>query len=132
MLEEAIEVIRLLWEGGEQTYRGKHYTVDHARLYTLPEKPVPIAVAAAKLKAAELAGGLGDALVNTVPDKEIVKPYWDAGGSGPLYGQVRLCWAATKTTRRKRPFGFGDTPALAERSTRNRPARPTSMPLRRA
>src|ERR671915_617716 len=31
MLEEAIEVIRLLWQGGEQTHRGKHYTVDHAR-----------------------------------------------------------------------------------------------------
>ena len=46
MLEEAIEVIRLLWAGGEKTHRGKHYTVDHARLYTLPEQPIPIAVAA--------------------------------------------------------------------------------------
>ena len=37
MLEEAIEVIRLLWSGGEETtHRGRHYTVDHARLYTLP------------------------------------------------------------------------------------------------
>ncbi|HEY8627495.1 MAG TPA: TIGR03557 family F420-dependent LLM class oxidoreductase, partial [Gaiellaceae bacterium] len=68
LLEEAIEVIRLLWEGGEQIHRGKHYTVDHARLYTLPDEPVPIAVAAAKPLAAELAGRLGDALVNTEPD----------------------------------------------------------------
>ena len=36
LLEEAIEVLRLLWQGGEQTHRGKHFTVDHARLYTLP------------------------------------------------------------------------------------------------
>ena len=93
MFEEAIEVIRLLWEGGEQTHRGRHYTVDHARLYTLPEEPIPIAVAAAKPNAAELAGRLGDALVNTTPDEEIVKAYRDAGGDGPLYGQVRLCWA---------------------------------------
>ena len=50
MLEEAIEVIRLLWHGGEQTHRGKHYTVDHATLYTLPEHPIPIAVAAAGRK----------------------------------------------------------------------------------
>src|SRR3954465_13378228 len=35
MLEEAVEVIRLLWQGGEQTHRGRHYTVDHARVYTL-------------------------------------------------------------------------------------------------
>ena len=93
MFEEAIEVIRLLWKGGEQTHRGRHYTVDHARLYTLPEEPIPIAVAAAKPNAAELAGRLGDALVNTTPDEEIVKAYRDAGGDGPLYGQVRLCWA---------------------------------------
>src|SRR3712207_6089708 len=32
MLDEAVEVIRLLWQGGFQTHRGKHYTVDHARL----------------------------------------------------------------------------------------------------
>ena len=48
LLEEAIEVIRLLWQGGEQTHRGKHHTLDHARLSTLPDEPIPIAVAAAK------------------------------------------------------------------------------------
>jgi coenzyme F420-dependent glucose-6-phosphate dehydrogenase len=104
LLEEAIEVIQLLWQGGEQTHRGKHYTVDHARLYTLPEMPVPIAVAAAKPNAAELAGRLGDALVNTTPDEEIVKAYRDAGGEGPLYGQVRLCWAPDEDEARETAF----------------------------
>jgi coenzyme F420-dependent glucose-6-phosphate dehydrogenase len=104
MLEEAIEVIRLLWEGGEQTHRGKHYTFDHARLYTLPEKPVPIAVAAAKPKAAELAGRLGDALVSTDPDEEIVSNYRESGGAGPLYGQVRLCWAADEDEAKETAF----------------------------
>jgi G6PDH family F420-dependent oxidoreductase len=104
LLEEAIEVIRLLWEGGEQTYRGKHYTVDHAQLYTLPEQPVPIAVAAAKPNAAELAARVGDALVNTTPDEEIVKAYRDAGGKGPLYGQLRLCWAADEEEAKETAF----------------------------
>ena len=104
MLEEAIEVIRLLWAGGEQTHRGTHYTVDHARLYTLPEQPVPIAVAAAKPHAAELAGRLGDALVNTTPDEEIVEAYRDAGGDGPLYGQVRLCWAEDEDEAKETAF----------------------------
>ena len=36
MLAEAIDIIRLLWQGGEQTYSGTYYTADHARLYTLP------------------------------------------------------------------------------------------------
>src|SRR5947207_10605051 len=35
MMEEAIEVMRLLWQEGEQTHRDKHYTVDHDRIYSL-------------------------------------------------------------------------------------------------
>ena len=93
LLEEAIEVMRLLWKGGEQTHRGRHYTVDHARLYTLPEQPPQIAVAAAKPLAAALAGRVGDAFVNTTPDAELVEAYRAAGGTGPCYGLVRLCWS---------------------------------------
>ena len=47
MLEEAVEVIRELWQGELITHHGEHYTVDNARLYTLPEEPPPIAIAAA-------------------------------------------------------------------------------------
>ena len=104
LFEESIEVIRLLWQGGEQTHRGKHYTVDHAQLYTLPDEPVPIAVAAANPGAAELAGRLGDALVNVAPDAEIVEAYRAAGGDGPRYGQVRLCWAEDEQEARETAF----------------------------
>src|SRR5215207_5530625 len=45
MLEESIEVMRLLWSGGEHTHRGDFYDVEQARLYTLPDEPVQIAVA---------------------------------------------------------------------------------------
>jgi G6PDH family F420-dependent oxidoreductase len=93
MLEEAIDVIRLLWDGDEETHRGEHYTVDHARLYTLPEEPIPIVVAAGQPNAAELAGSRGDGLITTSPDEEIVSAYREGGGDGPRYGQVRLCWA---------------------------------------
>src|SRR3954462_4109867 len=37
-----------LWEGGYQSHYGKHYTVGQARIYTLPEEPPPIAIAAAQ------------------------------------------------------------------------------------
>jgi coenzyme F420-dependent glucose-6-phosphate dehydrogenase len=94
MLEEAIEVMRLLWQGGEQTHRGDFYDVEQARLYTLPEEPVEIAVAAAKPKAAELAGRSADAFINTSPDEEIIGAFEDAGGKGkPKYGQITMCWA---------------------------------------
>jgi coenzyme F420-dependent glucose-6-phosphate dehydrogenase len=97
LLEEAIEVIRLLWQGGQQTHRGEHYDVEQARLYTLPEDPVSIAVAAAKARAAELAGRLGDALINTAPDAEVISTFESAGGQGkPKYGQITMCWAASE------------------------------------
>src|SRR5579862_9107236 len=41
MLEEAIEVIRMLFEGGVRNHRGRHYRLDHARLYDLPAERVP-------------------------------------------------------------------------------------------
>ena len=94
MLEEAIGVMRQLWEGGYQTHRGKHYTVENARLYTLPDEPVQIAVAAAKKQAAELAGRVGDAFVNTAPDREPIERFERAGGKDkPKYGQITVCWA---------------------------------------
>jgi G6PDH family F420-dependent oxidoreductase len=96
MLEEAIEVIRLLWQGGDQTHRGRHYTVEKARLYTLPDEPPPIAVAASAPKAAELAGRTGDAFISVVPDKDLVNTYKNAGGGDPIYGQVTVCWARTE------------------------------------
>jgi coenzyme F420-dependent glucose-6-phosphate dehydrogenase len=97
MLEEAIEVMRLLWAGGEQTHRGDHYDVEYARVYTLPEEPVQIAVAAAKPNAAEVAGRLGDGLINTAPDAEQISRFEAAGGRGkPTYGGVTGCWAASE------------------------------------
>jgi coenzyme F420-dependent glucose-6-phosphate dehydrogenase len=97
MLEEAIEVMHLLWQGGEQTHRGEHYDLEQARLYTLPDEPVQIAVAAAKSNAAELAGRVGDAFVNTAPDEEVIETFESAGGRGkPRYGQITCCWAASE------------------------------------
>jgi G6PDH family F420-dependent oxidoreductase len=96
MLEEAIEVIRLLWEGGYQSHYGEYYTVENARLYTLPEEQCPLLVAAAKPNAAELAGR-NDGLINVVADTDVVEAFEAAGGRGkPRYGQVTVCWAETE------------------------------------
>jgi coenzyme F420-dependent glucose-6-phosphate dehydrogenase len=97
MLEEAIEVIRLLWEGGYQTHRGEYFEVEQARLYSLPDDPPDIAVAAAKPLAAELAGRVADAFINTSPDSEPIEQFESAGGKGKAkYGQITGCWAATE------------------------------------
>lgn len=97
MLSEAIEIMRLLWRGGYQSFRGRFYTVEVARLFTLPDQPPPIYVAAAKPAAAALAGDKGDGLINTSPDSEIVARFDGSGGSGkPKVAQVKVCWAKTK------------------------------------
>jgi coenzyme F420-dependent glucose-6-phosphate dehydrogenase len=102
MLEEAIEVIRVLWEGGFQSFRGKFYDVEQARLYTLPDEPPPLAVAASKPLAAELAGRVGDAFIGVAPDAQIVGKFDESGGSGkPRYGQITVCWAESEAAGRK-------------------------------
>ena len=101
MLEEAVEVIQLLWRGGFQTHRGKHYTVDHARLYTLPGAPPDIVVAGAQPIAAELAARIGDGFCNSSPDPEVVKSYETAGGSGPKYGMLHVCYREDEAEARR-------------------------------
>ena len=46
MLAEAIEVIRALWTGHSVTHRGEHYTVENARIYTVPAGAIPVLVSA--------------------------------------------------------------------------------------
>lgn len=102
MLEEAVQVIRLLWRGGLQSHAGKHFTVENARLYTLPEAPVPIMVAASGPRAATLAGRIGDGFVNTSPEAEVIKTFEGAGGAGkPRYGQLTVCWAEDEAKARR-------------------------------
>jgi coenzyme F420-dependent glucose-6-phosphate dehydrogenase len=102
MLEEAVEVIRLLWQGGYQTHRGKHYTVEQAQIYTLPEELPEIAVAAAQPNAAELAGRIGDALVGVAPDEEVIQNFESGGGKGkPRYGHIVVCWAESEEEAKK-------------------------------
>jgi G6PDH family F420-dependent oxidoreductase len=114
MLEEAVELIRLLWRGGSQSHRGKHYTVENARIYTLPERPPPIMVAASGPKAAKLAGAIGDGFVSLSPQREMIDAFDSAGGAGkPRYGQVEVCWAADEATGRRTAHQWWPTTALA-------------------
>jgi coenzyme F420-dependent glucose-6-phosphate dehydrogenase len=102
MLEEAVEVIRLLWEGGPQTHRGRHYRVENARIYDLPEESIPILIAAKGERAGTLAGRIGDGLVGVAPEEDLIRTFERAGGEGkPRYGQLHVCWAADEADARK-------------------------------
>ena len=94
LLEEAVEVIRALFSGEQVEHRGRHYTVENARLYTLPDEPPPIMVAGSGPKAAELAGRIGDGYVGLAPQEELIQAFDGAGGKGkPKIGQLHVCWA---------------------------------------
>jgi coenzyme F420-dependent glucose-6-phosphate dehydrogenase len=105
LLEEAVEVMRLLWQGDYQTHRGKHYTVENLRIFDLPDEPVEIMVAAMQPQAAKLAGRIGDGLINVAPKEEIIQGFEDAGGKGkPKYGQITVCYAGSKDEARRTAF----------------------------
>ncbi|MER7590985.1 TIGR03557 family F420-dependent LLM class oxidoreductase [Micromonospora sp. NPDC127501] len=92
-LREALEIIRLLWQGGYQSYEGRHLQLEDARIFDLPDTLPVIAVAASGEASARLAAELGDGLFATEPDASIVGHYRRAQGAGPRYAEVPLAWA---------------------------------------
>lgn len=92
MLEEAVDVMRELWTGEYVNHRGRHYTVENARIYTRPATPPPIYVSGFGPKATELAARIGDGYINTSPDADLVKRYRDSGGTGPTAAGLKVCW----------------------------------------
>jgi G6PDH family F420-dependent oxidoreductase len=113
MLEEAIEVIRMLWQGDTLTYRGAYYTVENARIYTLPDQLPPILVAASGPQAAETAGRMGDGLITTAPETELIKRFEAEGGSGKSrYGQLTVCWAPDEATAQGIAYEYWPTAAV--------------------
>jgi G6PDH family F420-dependent oxidoreductase len=92
MLEEAVEVIRGLWQGGQYSHRGRHYTVENARIYDLPDEPPPILVSGFGPKAIEVAARIGDGFCTTSPEKDAIGQYREQGGKGPVHAGTKVCF----------------------------------------
>src|SRR5438105_4876916 len=75
MLEEAVQVIRCLWQGGMQSHRGTHYRVENARIYDLPDELPPIVISGFGPKATRLAARIGDGYCTVGPDGEEVRRF---------------------------------------------------------
>jgi coenzyme F420-dependent glucose-6-phosphate dehydrogenase len=102
MLEEAVEVIRALWRGETVDHQGAHFTVDNARLYSLPAEPPPVIVAASGPKAARLASRIGDGLINPAGDASVVDAFAEEGRPDrPRYLQVNVCWHEDEAEARR-------------------------------
>jgi G6PDH family F420-dependent oxidoreductase len=95
-------VIRLLWEGGNKRHYGKHYIVENARLYTLPDEPPPIYVSAFGPKAIEVAARIGDGYVGTAPEPDLVNTFAEkAGADKPCLGEMKVCWHEDESEARR-------------------------------
>ena len=93
MLEEAIEIMRGLWEGGQFSHDGRHYVVENARIYTLPERPPDILVSGFGPKAVELAARVGDGYCAVMPERELVERFRTGGGGDKLVqGGTKVCY----------------------------------------
>jgi G6PDH family F420-dependent oxidoreductase len=101
MLEEAVEVIRGLWQGGQYSHHGRHYTVENARIYDLPDEPPPILVSGFGPKAIEVAARIGDGFCTTSPDKDAIGRYRENGGTGPVHAGTKVCFMADEDEARR-------------------------------
>jgi G6PDH family F420-dependent oxidoreductase len=93
LLEEAVQVIRLLWEGGTKSHHGRHYEVENARIYDLPERPPQILVSGFGDHSVQLAATIGDGYVTTKPDAESVAKFKSSATRGKrIAGSLKVCW----------------------------------------
>lgn len=87
--------------------------MENARIYTQPEEPVPILLAASGPQGFELAGRIGDGVISLSPDVGLLERFQASGGQDkPQYAQVTVCWAEDETKARRTAFEWWPTAAL--------------------
>jgi len=101
--------MRLLWKGKDTTHRGAHYTVDRAQIFDVPDSGIDVYVAAAQTKAAELAGRIGDGLISTSPDEDVVKTF---GQDKPKLGMMHVAYDTDPDAALKRAHELWPNTAL--------------------
>ncbi|MEA9984719.1 MULTISPECIES: TIGR03557 family F420-dependent LLM class oxidoreductase [Subtercola] len=100
MLEEAVQIIRELHRGELVTWEGEYFRVDSARIWDLPDGGVPIGLAVSGEKSIARFAPLGDHLISTEPEAELLAGWADARGAGASpsrsIGQIPICWGPDK------------------------------------
>lgn len=107
MLEESIDIFRALWSSEFVTLRGKHLTVEDARIYTLPSKPPDVLVAGSGEASAALAAAKGDGIVAVEPDEEMRAGFERAAQRGTRkLGQVACSYDQEESIARAHAMRF--------------------------
>jgi G6PDH family F420-dependent oxidoreductase len=92
MLDEALQIIELLWSGDYQSFRGEHFRLEDARLFDLPDQRIPIAVAVSGPSSLEVALEHADELVTTEPLGDLVSQFKAAEPDGYATAQIPVCY----------------------------------------
>jgi G6PDH family F420-dependent oxidoreductase len=94
-LLEAVEAMRQLWEGGFSSYRGTHVTVEDARIYELPDEPIPVVLAVSGDASLDLARQVqADGIMAVDPESTLVDGWAERGGSrAATWTEVPFAWA---------------------------------------
>jgi G6PDH family F420-dependent oxidoreductase len=104
MLAEALQIIGGLFDGGYFSYEGKHFRVDSAKLWDLPEKRTPIGVAVSGSQSVRRFAPVADAMIATEPKVELSQE-WDATKLGPptrKIAQLPVSWGTDRDAAVKR------------------------------
>jgi G6PDH family F420-dependent oxidoreductase len=115
LLSEAVDIIVALFDGdGMVNYRGRHFDVEQAKLWDLPDRRVPIGIAVSGEESCRLAGRKADLMIAVEPEAELVELFEGAGGDGkPRVGQIALAYDADREAAVRRAheqfrwFGLG-------------------------
>ncbi|MFC0205424.1 TIGR03557 family F420-dependent LLM class oxidoreductase [Novosphingobium soli] len=97
MLGEAVDIMRLLWDGGLHSFEGAFFDLDHAQLYDAPEQPITVTIGVSGPRSVELAAEKADGIMATSPEAELIEQFAsESGKSGPAYGECTVAWAASE------------------------------------
>jgi G6PDH family F420-dependent oxidoreductase len=100
-LAEAAQIIRALFSGEYVNFRGRHFTVERAKLYDLPGTPPPIGIAVSGASSLRVAASHADCMIATRPAGGLVRGFDAAAGAGkPKYGQIPMCYGPDEKAAR--------------------------------
>jgi G6PDH family F420-dependent oxidoreductase len=93
MLTEAVEIIKALWAGGYVTYKGRHFEVDSAKVWDLPDTAPRLGVAVSGAQSIALAAAHAEVMIATEPEASLVEQFDAAAGAGKdKVGQIPVCF----------------------------------------
>jgi G6PDH family F420-dependent oxidoreductase len=89
-LREAVELMRLMWTGGNIDFEGRFYRAVNARLYTLPPRPPLVYISGLGPLATQMAAEIADGFVTF--ERPLLEQYRQNGGRGIAQTALKVAY----------------------------------------